>query len=683
MSEASARELRLAGLTLFAVSFVVLFQELALIRWIGAQVRVLAYFPNVVLFSAFLGLGIGALLARRARSLLFAWPPLLLLMIGASVALSRIAFTQEAISEHLWLLYYDLPKNAPVVHGVRLPIVVTFVLSAAAFVPLGQLVGRQLDVFRARGETLTGYSWDLLGSLTGVIAFAIASFAHATPMIWFAAVAVVSMGFLRGVRVVAVAVVSFLALLCIVYVADTADAWSPYYALRKIDLPNREGFLILANGSQHQYAAPSRRADVVTHEDGRVLRTGYHFPYSILARPPVNVLVLGAGSGNDAAVALDEGAQHVDAVEIDPVILELGRRFHPDQPYANGRVRVINDDARSFLNRSGDRYDLVVFGALDSLTRLSALSNVRLDNFVYTRECLAAARRHVAPGGGLVLYFAVPAGYIDDHLRALLTDVFDKPPKVVTFGMHHRLYLSGEAFNRLNVAPAVPTAHVIPSDDWPYLYLRGRSLTPFYVQLIAMFGAIAVLAIGLVARPRENTARIHFDRPMFFFGLAFLLLETKSVTEMNLVWGSTWLTSAVVFGSILLMVLAGTMLMRRRVMPWRWAIAGLMLGLAANYLTPVHALLGSSALVRLLLSMLFVGTPIFFASICFALLFRDEPSTDLAFGWNVLGAVLGGLLEFSSMLIGLKALTLIATGAYVIAVTGQPRRAPLATDSPQ
>jgi hypothetical protein len=674
MTELQRRELRQAGLTLFATSFVVLFQELALIRWVGAEVRVLAYFPNVVLISAFLGLGAGSLLARRAPSMLVLWPPLLLAAVTAAFGMSRIAFTQEAASEHLWLLYYDLPKSAPVIHGIGVPILLTFVISAATFVPLGQLVGRQLDLFRSRSEALAGYGWDLFGSLVGVAGFALLSFLSVRPLVWFAIIFGVSLLFLRERKAIGIAAACFAALLSMVYLADTADAWSPYYALRKVDLPNRQGFLILANGAQHQYAAPSRRADDVRTEDASVLRAGYHFPYRALGRPPERVLILGAGSGNDAAVALDNGAGHVDAVEIDPVILDLGRRWHPDLPYASDVVHTINNDARSFLNQTSGQYDLVVFGALDSMTRLSALSNVRLDNFVYTRQCMSAARRHLAPGGGLVLYFAVPTGYIDEHLRALLTTVFGAPPKVVAFGRYHRLYLSGPAFARLDAPATVPHSGIVPSDDWPYLYLRERSLTPFYIELIAIFAAIAATVMAIIVRRRSERSPIRFDRPMFFFGLAFLLLETKSVTEMNLVWGSTWLTSAVVFGAILLMLLAGTLLMRWKPLPWPYAVAGLIAGLIANYLTPVQSILSTNATVRLLLSILFVGTPIFFASICFALVFRDEPATDLAFGWNILGAVLGGLIEFSSMIIGLKALTLIALASYLIAVTG--RRTP-------
>jgi hypothetical protein len=158
-----------------------------------------------------------------------------------------------------------------------------------------------------------------------------------------------------------------------------------------------------------------------------------------------------------------------------------------------------------------------------------------------------------------------------------------------------------------------------------------------------------------------------FHGPLFFFGLAFLLLETKSVTEMNLVWGATWLTNAIVFGSILAMILIGTLLMQWRPLPWRISAAGLVMALLVNYLTPVHSLLAASMAMKLMLSLAFVGLPIFFASTCFALQFRDEEAADVAFGWNVIGAVAGGLLELTSMVIGLKLLSIVALAAYLIA----------------
>ena len=655
--------LRRDGVELIAVSFVVLFVELALIRWLAAQVRVLAYFPNVVLLAAFLGLGVGSLLARRRVRLAPWWGPLLFGVVAVAWALSRIAFTAESVTEHLWLLYYDLPKGAPVVHGVAAPILITFIVTAASFVPLGQIVAARLRRFRDADRPLAGYACDLTGSLLGTIAFAVASFLDATPLVWFAIPLAASFVVLARSRIwVLAGGLAACAILVIVAWTDRAGSYSPYYALTRVDLADRLGFLILANGSQHQYAAPLKRSDALTGPDSIALRDGYHLPYRFLRRIPRRVLILGAGSGNDAAVAIDEGAAAVDAVEIDPLIIAMGKARHPDRPYDDRRVRVVNADARSFLNNTRGEYDLIVFGTLDSMTRLSALSNVRLDNFIYTRECFDAAQRHLAADGGIALYFGTAVGYIDARLRTLLTQATGRAPAVIAhnFGSFNRLYLAGPAFAHLSAAPA--GAENVPSDDWPYLYLRSRSITPFYGGIIAVIALVALLAVFAAGARLAS-----FDGPLFFFGLAFLLLETKSVTEMNLVWGATWLTNAIVFGAILAMILAGTLLMQARPLPWRVSATGLVIALIVNFLTPVHAILAASVVVKLLLSLAFVGLPIFFASTCFALQFRDEPAADIAFGWNVIGAVAGGLLEFTSMVIGLKLLSIVALGSYLVA----------------
>ena len=126
-----------------------------------------------------------------------------MITIAAAFGISRIAFTQEAVSEHLWLLYYDLPKTAPVVHGIRFPILLTFVISGLTFVPLGQVIGQQLDVFRNRGDALRGYCWDLFGSLVGVAGFAVASFMQLSAWVWFAVIFAASLLFLRRVNQIA------------------------------------------------------------------------------------------------------------------------------------------------------------------------------------------------------------------------------------------------------------------------------------------------------------------------------------------------------------------------------------------------------------------------------------------------------------------------------------------------
>jgi hypothetical protein len=689
--ELGAKTSRRLALELVAASFVVLFQELALIRWLPAQVRVLAYFPNLILISAFLGLGIGCLRAGR-RPLLWAWPVSLVILAVAALAASRIVFAQDSGAEHLFLLYYDLPPDAPVVHDVRLPIVAFFVLSALSFVSLGQVVAERLEEFRRRSGSLRGYAWDILGSLAGVTVFTVLGFAGAFPVTWFAAFLAAGFLFFAASPRERLGYVTAAALIVLVIArAERAQHYSPYYALAVEQRPNDTGFSVLANGSLHQFAFPVRR--VWTGAGHDTIREGYHLPYRLLKAPPRRALVVGAGTGNDVAVLLDEGAERVDAVEIDPVILDIGRASHPDRPYASPRVRVFNTDARSFLNQTGEQYDLIVFGTLDSMTRLSALSNVRLDNFMYTVECFRRARERLAPEGGIVVYFMVATPYIDLRLGGMLTEAFAEAPLIEGrfYGLFNRIYMAGPAFadhdgavRRANAASSgawVRSRTELPRDDWPYLYLARPGINGFYLTLMAIFGGLAVLAVASASPEMRGSVRsgAGVDWEMFLFGLAFLLLETRSVTEMTLVWGATWLTSAVVFGAILAMVLLATLVAQRRPLSYPASMAGLVVLLLFVYALPTRLLLVSNPALRLVMSMVFVGAPIFFAASCFALLFRSRERAGVAFGWNLLGAVAGGLLEFLSMAVGLKALLLAAAAAYLGAALMRVRKASAAT----
>ena len=76
-------------------------------------------------------------------------------------------------------------------------------------------------------------------------------------------------------------------------------------------------------------------------------------------------------------------ASSISAVEIDPAIISLGRRYHPEAPYASAATRVVNDDARSFFATSDQKFDVISFGLLDSHTT-TAMTNARLDHYFYT-----------------------------------------------------------------------------------------------------------------------------------------------------------------------------------------------------------------------------------------------------------------------------------------------------------
>jgi SAM-dependent methyltransferase len=518
---------------------------------------------------------------------------------------------------------------------------------------------------------------DLSGSLLGVIAFALASFTGARPAVWFSVVLIAGLWLFasKGRNAWLVYAITGVAIVASIASLERSPFYSPYYALRAEHSPNAAGVYILANGSLHQYAAPLGPGHVLNAWD-RAIAAGYPLPYLAMRHPPRRVLILGAGTGNDVITALGNGAQQVDAVEIDPVILKLGRTLHPDHPYASPRVHTYNTDARAFLRNTKNQYDLIVFGTLDSMTRLSALSNVRLDNFVYTVDCMRAARARLSPEGGVALYFMVGNLGIHQKLFAMLAEAFEKPPmvRIENHRMFNEIFVEGPAFEHLrspqmnaDIPRLMENAALtdVPTDDWPFLYLDARRPPAFYISIIVVFLILAVSAI-IASSPQSAHDQLRsFDAEMFLFGAAFLLLETKLVTQMNLVWGTTWVTSAVVFGAILATILVGTIVIQLRPMRYGIAAGGLVIALLATYLMPQEWLLIESVPRRLLLSLVFAGAPIFFASICFASRFRMRRESNAAFGWNLAGAVFGGLIESMSMTTGIRALTLVALLAYL------------------
>ena len=211
--------------------------------------------------------------------------------------------------------------------------------------------------------------------------------------------------------------------------ASSTDHWSPYYkvhatyaaAPRYVHRIRTHGVItVSANNIPHQTAYP-----VATL---RKLERFYFFPYRHVDRARLsNVLIVGAGTGNDVAVALKSGARHVDAVEIDPVIQSLGRRWHPDHPYADPRVSVHIDDGRAFVQNTSNRYDLVLFALPDSLTLLAGQSNLRLENYLFTLESMHRVERILAPGGTFAMYNYYSGPLLDRYATTLVT-VFGARP---------------------------------------------------------------------------------------------------------------------------------------------------------------------------------------------------------------------------------------------------------------
>lgn len=650
---------------LFFASFLALFAELSLIRFLPAYLQSVAYFVNLVLIASFLGLGLGFLLASRARRLEIAFMPLVLLTTGAAWLLSGFSVKNiEGSDEPLWLSDASEAMFSIQV-PMWIPVLTSFILVAVTFIPVGQVMGRLFGRF----PRLKAYALDLGGSLTGVVGFGVLAALETPPELWFVIVAcTATLALVRSLSARAISLVAGVAVVALVWWMGAGSIWSPYY---KVDTRvTRQGNeVIYTNGILHQVIL-----DLESKQSyNATTRKRFEYPYR-MARSLDEVLIIGAGSGNDVAVALAMGAKHIDAVEIDPVFPRLGRARHPNKPYDSKRVTLQIQDARSWLSQTDKRYDLIVFGTLDSQALLSGLSSVRLDNYIYTKESFRDAYSLLKPGGRLAVLHMSISDYIADRIFLLLTHAAGRPP-IFRFYKDHTLFnitfIQGEGLPFQPMSASYRkrlAAQHLPTDDWPYLYLREPSVPAHYLWALLGMLLTSVLGVGSVIGRR----RFMLDGPMFFLGAGFLLLETQSVTRMSLLFGSTWVVNLLVFSSILgVLFLANLFVWNRtrlgRTLPVRAMFLVLAASLVVMTFIPVGWISGLPVLLKWIVGGCVVALPIGLAGLIFPSLFEQAKDPRAAFGSNLLGAIVGGTAEYLTMILGISSLTLMGAAFYLTA----------------
>jgi hypothetical protein len=114
------------------------------------------------------------------------------------------------------------------------------------------------------------------------------------------------------------------------------------------------------------------------------------------------------------------------------------------------------------------------------------------------------------------------------------------------------------------------------------------------------------------------------------------------------------------------------------------ALCGVIAALCGVAYLPLRSVAPTGELSRIGFALLVCGVPVLCSGLAFAVRFAARPRADTAFGWNILGAVCGGLLEFTSMALGLHALFLMAAILYLAALyfsrndlsSGFPSRSP-------
>ena len=687
-------------LRIFLVSFTLLFFELLCIRWIPAYVRYLSYFTNFILLASFLGMGLGLLAARRAT---FRFPsfPLMVLLLTAVVAVNRFELNISTTD----VLYFGSGTHgfAQAESFILLPLIFTFV--AAAFIPLARTLGSLFT----QTAPLTAYTFDILGSLAGTAAFFIIGYFALSPIYWFAILGALVLllhcrasvsdaifrrrrftetpynGDIRAKGELIRSALLMLAAAAIALFLQRGTYWSPYY---KITLTPAApaGYNLDVNSIGHQSMIPWRNKEPFYR------RVYELFPGASFER----ALILGAGSGSDAATALANGVKSVTAVEIDPVIAKLGARFHPDQPYSDPRVRLVNADGRVFLRNTNEKFDLIIFALPDSLTLTSSIANLRLESFLFTQDSLAAARDALAPNGVLVLYNYYREPWLIEKLASMVGRTFGRDSFVSTYGGQGRgaVIVNGPRLSQIPAATFGPyreeespigdkelrvtgegffAATGIPAatDDWPFIYLPQKSFPTIYLRGLAVILVISLAGIFWVA-PRSTLRQ--FDWHMFFLGVAFALLEVKALTTFALLFGSTWNVNSLVFFAILTSVLIAVLVNARFTFRRIWIFYLLLFGmLALNLIVRPEALLFQNAIARYFIASCLIFAPVFLANVIFSNSFRETESADVAFASNLLGIMVGGMLEYFSMLIGYHLLLVAVIAFYLLAMVMRGR----------
>jgi SAM-dependent methyltransferase len=714
---------RSTGRDLFAISALFLFLELTFIRWFPAEVLFLTFFTNTVLLACFLGLSLGCLAAGHRRNYLVLTPVMLIVgaVSGAAMESVRLALQdvldvgKNATSPQM--VYFGTEVRVNDVASFVIPIEWVagffFLLIAATMIGPGQVLGRR---FAAMPNPIHAYLTNIGGSLAGVLIFNLCSW-WLSPVWWFGIAGAGLIYFLlrdaprqRWAVGLTIAVPMLLLLpehleLGIIRKLYPQESWSPYYRVNYSPVNH----VIVVNLLGHQTMLG--RSDPTP---------SYALPYLLnrdSGQPPFHeVLIVGAGSGNDVSRALDWGASdvHVDAVEIDPLIQRLGWRDHPDRPYQDPRVAVHLGDGRNFLRSTNKKYDLIVFALVDSLVLHSSVSNIRLESYLFTRESIDDVRRILKPGGLFVVYNYFRQGWIVSRLDKTLDEVFAQPATVLTMpeqdvilpdkrfdgftaffagpraesirtaferngsylvpggmsptrswpnGFHAPTGKDQIRFHPANIV--IPGGLRVAEDAWPFLYLRQPMIPDLSWRGIAVIGSISLAMLWLLARPTVERFSL-LDARMLPLGAGFMLLETKAVVHAALLYGSTWMVNTMVFSTILMMILAANLwVLKRKPCSVGIFYVALLTALALNLSLPLDAFLGWPAVAQGAAAGLLLFSPVFCAGVIFAVLFRTASNPVQALAFNTGGAILGGLAENSSLLIGFKWLLAVAGVIYV------------------
>ncbi len=681
---------------LFVASVLSLFVELLLIRYIAVEIHIFAYLKNLTLMACFFGLGLGFAWVHKKIDF-FRWSATIyfglvcILTISLALHWNSLTFVNP-FQFMLFTLGGHTDTAPPLIESAKSIIIILIIFSATAlvFVGMGQFIGKAFDRF----TPLKAYSINVAGALTGSLLFSLLSSLETPPGVWIAISGLLFLLLRISPSNVVLVVFGIAHIFLVPHIAKTyynADymetLWSPYYRIDvvKSRAPGAKdklwGYDLKVNYDTFQTildCSPENLKKFPEIVQNEMIKS-FTFPYDSLKVRPKKVLIIASGNGSDVAAALRSGAEHVDAVDIDPVITRLGKTLHPEKPYDDPRVSLYVTDARTYLKNCKTKYDFIVFAYLDSHTAFSNLSTLRTDNYIFTVDAYREAINLLNDRGVVFVSFVCFKDWLWDKQTNALREASGSVPVtswrfngVVGVGYMAcgpgMQYLDASKFEMPGKPRAVNTSSGVPisTDDWPFLFLPSKTSGWSYALPL-----LIVIGLSSLTVMRELKAGLpeRINWLLMLTGMGFMLLEVRAMADLSLVFGSTWFVNSAVISGVMVMILVGNFvaskLSDKHVVP----VAVLLLvslGVSIAFRASDLLVYGEVAGKILGTSVELLPAPL--AAVLFALLFKRVKNPAEALAFNIFGGLLGVSLEYLSMQFGIRSLGFVCFAVYLAAL---------------
>tara|TARA_B100001250_G_scaffold84292_1_gene69649 strand:- start:2031 stop:4430 length:2400 start_codon:yes stop_codon:yes gene_type:complete len=669
-----------------------LFLELSIIRIHSSFLHFFSFLKNISLISCFLGLGIGyALKNYKIYSINWIYPLLtvqvIILYFLSQTPISSILI--NPIAEQL-TMGQDTARGISHLLIIYSFIIFIYLFNALCFVPIGHLISVSMQPLKG----LKAYSLNLIGSLLGILLFIVLSFFWLPPSVWilisFLIFSIINFKNKQKNLFSGFCVILMVILFSSFIKEKKQTIYSPYQNI-SIDHLTTPLNPVIIQTSHLFYQAILNLSDDLKYDQknrspGNIFgyhvdvdheREFYNIPYIISSKNIEKILIVGSGAGNDVAAANRFKIKNITAVEIDPVIANIGKRLHPEKPYSKENVKLVINDARSFIKNNSFKYDSIIYGLLDSQTNLSSKGGIRLDSYVFTTEAFKEAKASLKEDGFLYISFFVQTPELGYKLFKMLENTFGRKPIVLKSDVNDRyIFISQnnfakifdtsnlkyfkeiENFDKINYKIDLST------DDWPFIYMPSKVYPFTYFTIVLLLMISSVIFLNKIIIIKKN----NFSFICFFLGAGFMLLETKCITEIAKVYGSTWLVTSITIATILVMAFIANLLIIKKI---KINILQIYIFLFFSlFISYFFSKLGFDIFNQKIFNFILpiiLTLPLLFSGLAFSKELSNLNSASQALSANILGAMLGGFLEYNSMYFGLSFLYYLAGFLYLLA----------------